>query len=72
MKIAIPLMLVILLFTNSCANTGPRISKEELKKVEEEIEALATEIFIKDWVRTWKVGFNVLSILPEDTLKNVP
>lgn len=69
MRIAIPLLLVIFLFACGCANTGPRISKEELKKVEEEIEALATEIFIKDWVRTWKVGFNVLSILPEDTLK---
>jgi hypothetical protein len=69
MRIAIPLMLVISLFACGCANTGPRISKEELKKLEEEIEALATEIFIKDWVRTWKVGFNVLSVLPEDTLK---
>ena len=70
-RIAIPLMLVIFLFVCGCANTntGPRISKEELKKVEEEIEALATEIFIKDWVRTWKIGFNVLSVLPEDTLK---
>ncbi|MFQ5712762.1 MAG: M48 family metalloprotease [Candidatus Scalinduaceae bacterium] len=68
-RIAIPLMLVIFLFACGCANTGPRISKEELKKLEEEIEALATERFIKDWVRTWKVGFNVLSVLPEDTLK---
>ncbi len=69
MRITIPLVLVIFLFACGCANTGPRISKEELKKLEEEIEALVTEIFIKDWVRTWKVGFNVLSILPEDTLK---
>jgi membrane-associated protease RseP (regulator of RpoE activity) len=68
-RIAIPLLIVISLFAYGCANTGPRISKEEIEKVEEEIEALATEIFVKDWVRTWKVGFNVLSVLPEGTLK---
>ncbi len=68
-RIAISLMLVIFLFACGCANTGPQISKEELKKIEEEIEALATEIFIKDWVRTWKIGFNVFSVMPEGTLK---
>jgi beta-barrel assembly-enhancing protease len=67
--IVIPLLLVISLLACGCANTGPRISREELRKVEEEIEALATEIFIKDWVRTWKVGFNVLGVLPDGTLK---
>jgi membrane-associated protease RseP (regulator of RpoE activity) len=69
-RIALSLTLVIFLFVCSCANTGPQISKDELKKLEEEIEALATEIFIKDWVRTWKVGFNVLSVMPDGTLKN--
>ena len=68
-RIAISPILVIFLFVCSCANTGPQISKDELKKLEEEIEALATEIFVKDWVRTWKVGFNVLSVMPEGTLK---
>jgi Zn-dependent protease with chaperone function len=57
------------LFVCGCANTGPQISKDELKKLEEEIEVLATEIFIKDWVRTWKVGFNVLSVMSEGMLK---
>jgi len=68
-RIAIFPILVIFLFVCGCANTGPQISKDELKKLEEEIEVLATEIFIKDWVRTWKVGFNVLSVMPEGTLK---
>ena len=68
-RITLSLTLVIFLFVCGCANTGPQISKDELKKLEEEIEALATEIFIKDWVRTWKVGFNVLSVMSESTLK---
>ncbi|ODS31403.1 MAG: hypothetical protein SCARUB_03480 [Candidatus Scalindua rubra] len=63
-------MLVLSLFINGCANTGPPLSKNELKKLEEEIEALATEIYIKDSVRVWRVGFDILSILPEGTLKN--
>lgn len=68
-RIAMSLVLAILLFASGCANTGPRISRDELKKLEEEIETLATELFIKDWVRTWKVGYNFLGILPEGTLK---
>ncbi len=59
------------LFINGCAstNTGPPISKDELRKLEEEIETLATEIYINDSVRVWKVGSNVLGILPEGVLK---
>ena len=35
-RIAIPLLLVISSFACGCANTGPRISKEELKELEED------------------------------------
>ncbi|MFQ5963893.1 MAG: M48 family metalloprotease [Candidatus Scalinduaceae bacterium] len=62
-------LVLCLIIINGCANTGPRISKEELKKVEEEIETLATEMYIKDWIRTWNVGLNILSVLPEGSLK---
>jgi len=65
----ISLLLIVFLLVGGCANTGPRISKEELKKLEDEIELQATEIFMSDWVRTWKVGFDFLSILPKGTLK---
>ncbi len=65
----ISLALVIFLLINGCANTGPPLSETELKKLEDEIEALATEIYINDSVRVWKVGFDILSILPEGTLK---
>lgn len=68
-RIVILLVVVISLFACGCANTGPKISKKEIEKVEEEIEALATKIFVKNWVRTWKIGFNILSVLPEGTLK---
>lgn len=68
-RIIISAVLVTSLFINGCANTGPPLSKNELKKLEEEIEALATEIYINDLVRVWKVGFNVLSILPEQAFK---
>lgn len=57
------------MLVNGCANTGPPLSKNELKKLEEEIEVLATEIYINDFVRVWKVGLEVLNILPVDTLK---
>ena len=70
-RIAILLMLTLLFFTNGCANTntGPPLSKYELKKLEEEIETLATEIYINDYVRIWKIGFNIMSALPEEVFK---
>lgn len=37
--------------------------------MEEELEVEATELFINDWVRTWKVGFNIFQTLPVDTIK---
>ncbi len=68
-KIIIPLVLAISLFVNGCANTGPPLSKIELKKLEEEIELQAIEIYINDFVRVWKVGLEVLSVLPEEVFK---
>ena len=68
-KIIISSFLTIFLFLNGCANTGPPLSKNELEKLEEEIEVLATEIYIKDFVRVWKVGLEVLSILPKEAFK---
>lgn len=67
-KIIIPLALVTLLI-NGCASTGPVLSEIELKKIEDEIETLATEMYVEDFVRIWNVGFEVFRILPEDTLK---
>jgi hypothetical protein len=40
-----------------------------LKKLEDEIETLATEIYINDLVSVWKVGLKVLSIMPEGAFK---
>jgi membrane-associated protease RseP (regulator of RpoE activity) len=70
-KIILSIILAAFLLVNGCAstNTGPPLSKSELRKLEEEIETLATEIYINDSVRVWKVGLNVLSILPEGVLK---
>lgn len=70
-KIILSIILAAFLLVNGCAstNTGPPLSKDELRKLEEEIETLATEIYINDSDRVWKVGFNVLSILPEGVLK---
>ncbi len=66
------MFLTALLLLTGCAstNTGPPISQSELKKLEDEIEAMATEIYIKDLVCVWKVGLKVLSIMPEGTFKN--
>ncbi|MBT6561535.1 MAG: hypothetical protein HON76_03280, partial [Candidatus Scalindua sp.] len=60
-RVIISTLLVIFLFANGCANTGPPLSESKLKELEDEIEALATEIYIKDLVSVWKVGFKVLS-----------
>ena len=68
-KITISSILSTFLLLNGCANTGPPLSKNELKKLEEEIEVLATEIYINDFVRVWKVGLKVLSILPKEEFK---
>ncbi|MEK6765202.1 MAG: M48 family metallopeptidase [Planctomycetota bacterium] len=68
-RIIISTVLVTSLFINGCANTGPPLSQNELKKLEKEIETLATEIYINDLVRVWKVGFGVLSILPEEAFR---
>jgi hypothetical protein len=70
-KIILSIILTAFLLVNGCANTntGPPLSQNELKKLEEEIEALATEIYINDLVSVWKVGLKVLSIIPEDALK---
>jgi hypothetical protein len=69
-KIILSIILTAFLL-NGCANTntGPPISQSELKKLEDEIETLATEIYINDLVRVWKVGLKVLSILPEGAFK---
>jgi membrane-associated protease RseP (regulator of RpoE activity) len=64
-RVIISALLVIFLFINGCASTGPPLSESELKKLEDEIEALATEIYINDLVSVWKVGFKVLGTLPD-------
>ncbi len=64
-RVIISTLLVIFLFINGCANTGPPLSESKLKELEDEIEALATEIYINDLVSVWKVGFKVLSIIPD-------
>ncbi len=64
------MILAAFLLMNGCAtNTGPPISQSELKKLEDEIEAMATEIYINDLASVWKVGLKVLSILPEGAFK---
>ena len=70
-KIILSIILTAFLLVNGCANTntGPPLSQDKLKKLEDEIEALATEIYINDLVSVWKVGIKILSIIPEDTLK---
>ena len=70
-KIILSMILAAFLLINGCANTntGPPLSQNELKKLEDEIEALATEIYINDLVSVWKVGLKVLSIIPEDVLE---
>ncbi len=68
-KIIISSILSTFLLLNGCAVTGPPLSRNELKKLEEEIEVLATEIYINDFVRVWKVGLDVLSILPKEAFK---
>jgi len=59
----------LVLFLFGCANIGPPISLDELKKLEDEIQFEATRLYIDDWVRTWKVGFNILKVLPDDTIR---
>ena len=70
-KIILSMIVAAFLLVNGCANTntGPPISQSELKKLEDEIEAMATEIYIKDLVSVWKVGIKVLSIMPEGTFE---
>ena len=73
-KIILSIILTAFLLANGCANTntGPPLSQNELEKLEEEIEALATEIYINDLVSVWKLGLKVLSIIPEGALKKHP
>ena len=70
-KIILSIILAAFLLVNGCVSTktGPPLSKDELRKLEEEIELLATEIYINDSVMVWKSGFNVLSIMPEGIFK---
>ncbi len=70
-RIILSIILAAFLLVTGCAstNTGPPISESELKKLEDEIEAMATEIYINDLVSVWKVGLKVLSIMPEGTFK---
>jgi len=65
------MILAAFLLITGCAstNSGPQISQSELKKLEDEIETMATEIYINDLVSVWKVGLKVLSILPEEAFK---
>ncbi|MCR4290468.1 MAG: PDZ domain-containing protein, partial [Candidatus Scalindua sp.] len=70
-KIILSMILAAFVLVTGCAstNTGPPISQSELKKLEDEIETLATEIYINDLVSVWKVGLKVLSIMPEGTFE---
>ncbi|MHC4321815.1 MAG: hypothetical protein ACYST3_06020, partial [Planctomycetota bacterium] len=70
-RIILSMILAAFLLVNGCANTntGPPLSQNELKKLEDEIETLATEIYINDLVSVWNVGLKVLSILPEGVFK---
>ncbi len=71
-KIILSIILAAFLLVTGCASTktGPPLSKDKLRKLEEEIELLATEIYINDSVMVWKSGFNVLSIMPDGVFKN--
>ena len=70
-RIMLSMILAAFLLITGCAstNSGPQISQSELKKLEDEIETMATEIYINDLVSVWKVGLKVLSILPEEAFK---
>ena len=70
-KIILSIILAAFLLVTGCASTktGPPLSKDKLRKLEEEIELLATEIYINDSVMVWKSGFNVLSIMPDGVFK---
>ena len=70
-RIMLSMILAAFLLITGCASTniGPPISQSELKKLEDEIETMATEIYINDLVSVWKVGLKVLSILPEEAFK---
>jgi hypothetical protein len=70
-RIILSMILTAFLLVTGCASTdtGPPISQSELKKLEDEIEAMATENYINDLVSVWKVGLKVLSIMPEGTFK---
>ncbi|MBC8554097.1 MAG: M48 family metalloprotease [Candidatus Brocadiales bacterium] len=70
-KVILSMILAAFVLVTGCANTntGPPISQSELKKLEDEIEAMAAEIYINDLVSVWKVGLKVLSIMPEGTFK---
>ncbi len=70
-RIILSIILAVFLLVTGCANTntGPPISQSELKKLEDEIEVMATEIYINDLISVWKVGLKVLSIMPEGTFK---
>ncbi len=70
-KMILSIILTAFLLVNGCANTntGPPLSQSELEKLEDELEALATEIYINDLISVWKVGLKILDILPEGALK---
>ncbi len=70
-KVILSTILASFILVNGCANTntGPPLPQNELKKLEDEIEALATEIYINDFVRIWKIGLKVLGTLPEGAIK---
>ena len=70
-RIILSMILAAFLLITGCAstNSGPPVSQSELKKLEDEIETMATEIYINDLVSVWKVGLKVLSILPEEAFK---
>ncbi len=70
-NIIFSMILAAFLLVTGCANTNtdPPLSQDELKKLKDEIEVLATGIYIDDLVSVWKVGLKVLSILPEEAFK---
>ncbi len=66
------LALLLLVLVAGCATTGPRISREEIREAQHELEAKSFLRMAEQQSRVWVIGHRLIESLPDDPHRHEP